>query len=161
MAYALTDWLQVISAVGALLSGLGLLGTMATVIILVRQTRAVQQSSITSAYQSIISMGNAFNNLLFEHPEVYDALIDPALSVERWDFREQMRERPQVAIVAVQQLDYFELVLVTMGAFPRDLQEEWKDYIRGLLSRTPYIRRALMDNDWYTAELRALAEEID
>ena len=160
MAFVLTDWLQVISSVGALLSGLGLLGTMATVLILLRQTRAVQQASVTAAYQSIIGMGSTFNALLLEHPEVYQALRDPALTVDRWDFDEQMRERPQVAVVTVQQLDYFELVLVTMAAFPRPLQAEWQDYIRGLLARTPYLQRALLDTDWYTAELRALAAEL-
>jgi hypothetical protein len=47
-------------------------------------------------------------------------------------------------------------VLITIKAFPRPLQEEWRDYIHGLLERTPYLRSALLDNDWYTAELRAL-----
>jgi hypothetical protein len=157
MAIVLTDWLQVATAIGALLSGLGLLGTMATVLILARQTRAVQQASVTTAYQSIISTGSAFNAVLIEHPEIYFALKDPALTVEHWDFDEQMRLRPQVAVLATQQLDYFELVLVTMRAFPPSLQAEWQDYIRGLLARTPYIQRALLDTDWYTAELRALA----
>lgn len=157
MAFVLTDWLQVVASLGSLVSGLGLLGTMATVLILARQTRAVQQASVTTAYQSIVGMSNSFNALLLEHPEVYYALRDPALTVERWDFDEQMRLRPQVAVVTVQQLDYFELVLVTMAAFPRSLQAEWQDYIRGLLERTPYLQRALLDTDWYTAELRALA----
>src|ERR1700704_838426 len=107
MAFVLTDWLQVVTSVGALLSGLGLLGTTATVLILVRQTRAVQKANVTTAYQSIIGMSNTFNALLFEHPEVYHALVDPELTVERWDFGEQMRLRPQVALVTVQQLDYF------------------------------------------------------
>lgn len=157
MGFVLTDWLQVSTAVGALLSGFGLLGTMATVLILVRQTRAVQQASVTTAYQSIISTSSAFNAVLIEHPEVYFALTDSALTVEHWDFDEQMRLRPQVAMVATQQLDYFELALVTMRAFPRPLQEEWQDYIRGMLERTPYMQRALLDTDWYAAELRALA----
>lgn len=157
MTFVLTDWLQAVSAVGALLSGFGLLGTMATVLILVRQTRAVQQASVTAAYQSIVAQSSAFNRLLFEHPEVYQAMRDPTIDVERWDFDEQMRERPQVAMVIVQQLDYFELVLVTMEAFPRSLQEEWRDYIRGILGRSPYLRRALLDTDWYTQELRAIA----
>ena len=160
MAFVLTDWLQVLASLGALLSGLGLIGTMATVLILVRQTRAVQQASVTAAYQSISGMGSTFNALLLEHPEVYQALRDPELTVDRWDFDEQMRLRPQVALVTVQQLDYFELVLVTMGAFPRPLQVEWQDYISGILARSPYVRRALLDTDWYTAELRALAAAL-
>lgn len=160
MAFVLTDWLQVVASVGALLSGLGLLGTMATVLVLVRQTRAVQQAGVATAYQSIVGMSNALNALLLDHPEVYQALVDPALSIDRWDFDEQMRLRPQVAMVAAQTLDYFELALVTMVAFPRPLQTEWQDYIRGLLARTPYLQRALLDTDWYTAELRALAAEL-
>jgi hypothetical protein len=158
MAYVLTDWLQVTASVGSLLSGLGLIGAMATVLVLARQTRALQQASVTAAYQSIISAGNAMSSQLLEHPDVYFALTDPALNIEHWDFDEQMRVRPQVAIVATQQLDYFELVLVTMAAFPRPLQLEWEDYIRGLLARTPYTRRALLDTDWYTEQLRALAQ---
>jgi len=58
----------------------------------------------------------------------------------------------------VQQLDYFELVLVSIEAFPRRLQAEWRDYIGGMLGRNPYMQRALLDTDWYTAELRALAK---
>ncbi|HTE85940.1 MAG TPA: hypothetical protein VK821_14520 [Dehalococcoidia bacterium] len=156
MAFVLTDWLQVATGVGALLSGFGLIGTMATVLILVRQTRAVQQASVTAAYQSIISTSSTFNAVLVEHPEIYFGLTDPELKDEHWDFNEQMRLRPQVAIIATQQLDYLELVLITMRAFPRRLQAEWQDYIRGILERTPYMRRALLDDDWYTAELRAL-----
>lgn len=156
MAFVLTDWLQVVASFGSLLSGLGLLGTTATVLILARQTRAVQQASMSTAYQGIVSMANSFNQVLFEHPETYYALRDPALPVDRWDFDEQLHLRPQVAVLTVQRLDYFELVLATMGAFPRSLQAEWRDYIRGLLERNPYVRRALLDNDWYTAELRAL-----
>jgi hypothetical protein len=157
MAFVLTDWLQATTAVGGLLSGLGLLAATATVIVLVRQTRAMQQAGVIAAYQSIISTGTSFSSVLIEHPEVYFALRDPALTVERWDFDEQMRLRPQVAMVTTQQLDYFELVLVTMRALPRSLQAEWEDYIRGILSRNPYMQRALLDTDWYTAELRALA----
>jgi hypothetical protein len=93
MAFVLTDWVQVATAGGALLSGFGLLGTMATVLILVRQTRAVQQASVTSAYQSIISTSSTFNAVLIEHPELYFALTDSALTVEHWDFAEQMRLR--------------------------------------------------------------------
>jgi hypothetical protein len=156
MAFALTDWLQVVTAAGALPSGLGLLGTVATVLILVRQTRAMQQASVTAAYQSIISTSSALDAVMVEHPDIYFAMTDSTLTVEHWDFDAQMRLRPQVAIVATQQLDYFELVLVTMRAFPRSLQEEWQDYIRGMLTRTPYMRHALLDTDWYTAELRAL-----
>jgi hypothetical protein len=130
---------------------------MATVLILARQTRAIQQATVTTAYQSIISTGNAFNAALIDHPEVYFALTDPTLVVEHWDFSEQMRLRPRVAVAATQQLDYFELVLVTIRAFPRSLQAEWQDYIRGILTRSPYIQRALLDNDWYTEELRAIA----
>jgi hypothetical protein len=131
---------------------------MATVLILARQTRAIQQANIITAYQSIISMGASFNAALIDHPEVYFALTDPRLTVERWDFNEQMHLRPQVAVAATQQLDYFELVLVTIRAFPRSLQTEWQDYIRGILTRSPYMQRALLDNDWYTAELRALVQ---
>lgn len=160
MTYVLTDWLQVVTAVGALLSGLGLLGTTATVLVLVRQTRAVQQAGVATAYQGIVGLSSAFNQLLFEHPEVYQELTDPALSVEFWDFAEQMQARPRVAIVIIQQLDYFELVLATMTAFPRPLQAEWEDYIRGILGRSPYMQRALLDTDWYTAELRALAKAL-
>jgi hypothetical protein len=160
VAVVLTDWLAVVTALGVLLSGLGLLGTMATVVILARQTRAVQQATVSAAYQSIIAQGSAHNRLFFEHPEVYQALRDPDLTVERWDFDEQMQEHPQVTMVIIQQLDYFELVLVTMVAFPRSLQDEWRDYIRGILGRSPYMRRCLLDTDWYTAELRALAEAI-
>jgi hypothetical protein len=59
---------------------------------------------------------------------------------------------------AVQQLDFFELVLVSIEAFPSSLQAEWRDSIRGLLGRNPSMQRALLNTDWYTAELRALAE---
>jgi hypothetical protein len=157
MAVVLTDWLQVMASVGALLSGIGLVGTMATVLILVRQTRAVQQASVAGAYQSILGMSSAINVELRDHPEVYQALVDPALAVDHWDFDEQMRLRPRVAMLAAQQLEYFELVLVTMVAFPHPLQAEWQDYIRGSLARSPYVQRALLDTDWYTDELRALA----
>ena len=157
MAYLMTDWLQVVGSLGSLLSGLGLLGTAATVFILARQTRAVQQTNITTAYQGIISMSNSFNAVLLEHPEIFRELRDPALAIERWDFEEQMRLRPQIAMFTVQQLDYFELVLVSIEAFPRPLQAEWRDYIGGMLGRNPYMQRALLDTDWYTAELRALA----
>jgi hypothetical protein len=155
MALVLTDWVQVATASGALLSGFALIATLATVLILLRQTHAVQQASVTAAYQSIISTSSTFNAVLIDHPEIYFDLTDPGLRVDRWDFNEQMRVRPKVAIMATQQLDYFELVLITIKAFPRPLQEEWRDYIRGLLERTPYLRSALLDNDWYTADLRA------
>jgi hypothetical protein len=158
MAFALTDWLQVVGSLGSLLSGLGLVGTMATVMILARQTRAVQQANVTTAYQGIIGMENAFTSALLERPEIFNMLRDPALVVDRWDFDEQMRLRPQVAIFTVQQLDCLELVLVSIAAFPHALQAEWRDYIRLRLQRNPYMRRALLDTDWYTAELRALAE---
>jgi HrpA-like RNA helicase len=158
MGVVLTNWLQILTAGGALLSGFGLMGTMATVLILVRQTRAVQQASVTAAYQSIISTSSTFSAVLVEHPEIYFAMKDASQSVSHWDFDEQMRVRPQVAIVTTQQLDYFELVLVTMRAFPRPLQAEWQEYIRGILARSPYMQRALLDTDWYTAELRALVE---
>ena len=46
---------------------------------------------------------------------------------------------------------------MTISSFPRSLQAEWRDYIRGLVERNPYMQRALLDTDWYTAELRALA----
>lgn len=156
---ALVDWLQVAAAVGSLLSGLGLLGTAATVLILIRQTRAVQQANVASAYQSIIGISTSMNALLLEHPEILQTLKDAALTLERFDFEEEMRQRPQAAMVTVQQLDFFELVLVTMAAFPPSLQAEWQDYIRGMLARNPYMRRACLDTDWYTEELRALAME--
>ena len=157
MTFTLTEWLQVIASVGSLLSGLGLVGAMATVLVLARQTRAVQQASVTAAYQGIIGMSSAFNTVLLEHPEIYHGLRDPSLAIDKWDFDEQMRQRPQIAMFTVQELDYFELVLVSMNSFPQSLQEEWRDYIRGLLGRNPYMRRALLDTDWYTSELRALA----
>jgi hypothetical protein len=143
--------------VGSLLSGLGLVGTAATVPILARRTRAVQQAGVTTAYQGIFGMASTFNAPLIEHPEILDALHDPALLAEQWNFEERTQRRPQVAMLTVKQLGYFELVLVRMGSLPRSLQEEWRDYIRGLPERAPYMWRALLETDWYTAELRALA----
>ena len=157
LTFSLTDWLHVTTAVGSLLRGLGLLGTLATVLILARQTRAMQHAGVATAYQGIVAAGNAISSQLLEHPEILHTLRDPALSVEQWDFAEELRLRPQVAVFVTQQLDYFELVVATMGVFPRALQTEWRDYIRGRLDRSPYVRRALLDTDWYTADLRAIA----
>jgi hypothetical protein len=64
------------------------------------------------------------------------------------------------ARVAVQTLDYYELVLVTMAAFPGSLQTEWQDYLRGQLMRAPYLRRAVLDSGWYTEELHALVAAL-
>ena len=72
------------------------------------------------------------------------AQVDPT-NVEHWVFEEQMALRPRVAVFAIKQLDYFELVVATMGAFPPSLQAEWRDCVRSLLERSHYVRRVLLD----------------
>ena len=89
--------------------------------ILARQTRATQHASVATAYQSIVAAGNAISAQFLEHPENLQTLRDPELKLEHWDFEEQMALRPRVAVFAIQQLDYFELVVATMGAFPPSL----------------------------------------
>ncbi len=155
-SFALTDWLQVIASVGSLLSGLGLIGTMGSLLIFARQARASEQATIATAYQAIVAAGSNTNMLYLEHPELLNALNDPKYAEGEWGFDALRREDPRLVLVAAQVLDYYELVLVTMGAFPRHLREEWRDYIRTMLQRQPFIRSVLLTTDWYTEELRAL-----
>ncbi|HZQ38749.1 MAG TPA: hypothetical protein VFD32_22685 [Dehalococcoidia bacterium] len=152
----LTDWLQVIASLGSLLSGLGLLGTMGSLLIFARQARASEQATIATAYQAIVSAGSNNNMLYLEHPELLAGLNDPKYAEGEWDFEQLRQEDTRLILVSAQVLDYYELVLVTMGAFPRHLRAEWQDYIRNQLQRQPFVRRVLLSTDWYTEELRAL-----
>src|SRR5690242_17092111 len=96
--------------------------------------------------------------LYLEHPDLLAALNDPIYDEEsEWDFERLRAEDSRLVIYTAQVLDYYELVLVTMGAFPRHLRNEWQDYIRSQLQRQPFVRRVLLVTDWYTEELRALA----
>jgi hypothetical protein len=157
MQLLLSDWLQVMASVGALLSGLGLVGTMCSLLIFARQARASEQSSIATAYQSIVSAGSNINMLYLDHPELLASLNDPIYDGGEWDFERLRTQDTRLVVYSAQVLDYYELVLVTMGAFPRDLREEWQDYIRNQLQRQPFVRRVLLATDWYTEELRSLA----
>lgn len=155
MRALLTDWLQVISALGALLSGLGLFGVMGSVFLLLRQTRIMEAANRAATYQSLIATGSSVNMIMFEHPELLDALHDePDLENS---FPPPTEQERRTLLLATQMLDYFELVLVTVDMFPPPLQEEWRDYIRTQLRRLPYLRAVVLMTDWYTAELRALA----
>lgn len=155
-AFWLTDWLQVATAIGSLLSGLGLIGVVGSFLVLIKQTRAVQATSVTTAYQGIIQAGTAVNGLYLQYPEAH-AQMRAAPAYEPGESYEPGREDPRLVMMAAQTLDYFEMILVTMNAFPRGLQEEWRDYIRGQLRRQPYLQRVVHGTDWYTEELRILA----
>lgn len=152
----LTDWLQVMASIGSLLSGLGLVGTMCSLLIFAREARASEQATIATAYQAIVSAGSSTNMLYLEHRELLTALNDPKYAEGDWVFEQLRREDPRLILVSAQVLDYYELVLVTMGAFPRHLRAEWQDYIRNMLERQPFVRSVLLNTDWYTEELRAL-----
>ncbi|HLZ70273.1 MAG TPA: hypothetical protein VKV26_10245 [Dehalococcoidia bacterium] len=152
----LTDWLQVLASVGSLLSGLGLVGTMCSLLIFARQARASEQASIATAYQAIVTAGSNNNMLYLDHPELLEALNDPKYAEGEWDFARLRGEDPRLILVCAQVLDYYELVLVTMGAFPRHLRQEWQDYIRSMLQRQSVVRQVLLTTDWYTEELRSL-----
>ncbi len=154
----LTNWLQVMASIGSLLSGLGLLGTMGALLLFLRQARASEQASIATAYQAIVSAGSNTNMLFLEHPELLAGLNDPKYAEGDWEFEQLRGEDTRLILVSAQVLDYYELVLVTMGAFPRHLREEWQDYIRNQLRRQSFVRRVLLATDWYTDELRALAQ---
>lgn len=157
-AVALTDWLQVATAIGSLLSGLGLVGVLGSFLVLIKQTRAAQNTSVTTAYQGIITAGTTVNSLLLQYPEVLEEMrtAEPLLDGE--DFALE-QENPRLVLIAAQTLDYFELILVTMAALPPSLRDEWRDYIRSQLRRQRYLQRVVVGTDWYTDELRALAIE--
>jgi hypothetical protein len=152
----LTDWLQVVSAIGSLLSGLGLIGVLGSFIFLIKQTRAVQNTSVATAYQGIVSAGTTVNNLYLQYPDLMPLLrnVDPLAEGAEW---EPGHDDPRLVMIAAQTLDYFELILVTMAAFPRRLQDEWRDYIVGQFRRQRYLYRVVVRTDWYTEELRELA----
>lgn|GEM_PF-2261030 len=160
MPYVLTDWLQVIASLGALLSGLGLIGVMGSFIVLLRQTRAIETATMAATYQGLITTGSAVNALMFEYPELIDVLHQepPGGASNEESFPLDQTDKRAV-LLATQMLDYFELILMTMATLPPHLQQEWRDFIRGQLRRMPYLRRLAIGTDWYTDELRQLARE--
>lgn len=156
--FVLTDWLQVMTAVGSLLSGLALIGSMASIFLLLKQTRAVERTGVATAYQTIVAMNSEINQLFLRHPNLLEALLNPGPE-DGWNLENERRNNLEVTMAAVQVLDFFEAALAVIPAFPAPLRTEWAEYIQSQLRRQRYLTRVVLATDWYTRELRQLATE--
>ena len=152
-------WLEVISALGSLLSGLGLIFAAVGMIYLVRQTRSGERATTATVYQSIAALGNSINDMFINEPELFTQISAGSQFPADKTVVEEQRANPKRFFAASQWLDYFEMVLVLWSAIPRHLHEPWRNYIRSHLADSPYLQHLVLNTSWYGDDLMQLCRE--
>ncbi|HEY0320825.1 MAG TPA: hypothetical protein VGC66_07730 [Pyrinomonadaceae bacterium] len=145
-----SNWIEIVAAIGSLLSGIGIFAAAASLIYLARQTRA-------SVYQGIVAMGNSINDMFLEKPELYNQIFGDAAVHAEINIDDFPSNNPQCFFAAQKYLDYFELILVTRKGIPKKLQAPWENYIKSHFINSALLR-AMVNTDWYGKELQDLCE---
>jgi hypothetical protein len=150
---------EIIGALGSLL--IGLFATAASLLYLVRQTRASERATTAAVYQSLIAMGHSIADMFRERPELYAQIFGHPLIPSPGSLIQEQLTNPRRFYAAAKFLDYFEIILVLWPSIPESLQGPWKAYIKTQLANSPYLRRMLLDTHWYGDDLKQLCREAE
>lgn len=152
-------WLEVITAVGSFLSGIGMVLGVVALVYLIRQTRANERATTATVYQSIVVLGNSINDMFVNDPELYCEIFGTSANFTAATVEEEQGANPRRFFAALKWLDYFETIFVLWPAIPENLYEPWRSYIRDHLYNSTYIRRIVLESTWYGDDLVALCRE--
>jgi hypothetical protein len=153
------NYLEVVTKIGSLLSGIGLFATAAGLVFLARQTRASERATTAAVYQSIVAMGNSINDMLIEKPELYGQLFGVNSFSSDTTVDELQSRYPQRFFAAQKWLDYFEIILVMWPAIPDRLHDPWRDYIKSYLGSSALLQFLVFNSRWYGHDLKQLCRE--
>ncbi|MCX7020592.1 MAG: hypothetical protein WCK89_12690 [bacterium] len=146
-------WLQVVSAAGSLLSGIGIIFTAVSLLYIVRQTKASERATTAVVYGNIVALGNSINEMFISEPKLYEQIFGPSADFTGITVKEEQTGYPKRFYAALRWLDYFETVFVLWPAIPIEIRDAWRAYIKSHLSESRYLRRIVLETDWYGKEL--------
>jgi len=98
-------WLEVISSVGSLLSGVGIVIAVMGLFFLIRQTRAGELSTTATVYQSIVTLGNSINDMFINQPELHREIFGPTADFTAANAEQEQCEHPRRFYAALKWLD--------------------------------------------------------
>ncbi len=153
------NWIELVAAIGSLLSGIGLFAAAASLIYLARQTLANERATTAAVYQSIVSLGDSINNMCIEKPELYEKIFGGASAPADTSLNDLQHTDPQRYFAAQKWLDYFETILVSWSAIPEHLHQPWRDYMKSYLIDSPLLQLIVFETQWYGDDLKKLCEE--
>lgn len=153
MQTSMLDWL---SAIGSILSGLGLFVAAVGLWYSARQAKAGQNSVTAAVFQNIMTLGSTINDTFIEQPELAARLFADEATHLSVRIEDEASADPQLFFAALKWLDYFETILILWPSIPVDRQDHWRTYITSVLARSLYLRRVVCETGWYHSDLRTL-----
>lgn len=138
------DWTKV----GAIANCLIAVGTLASVVVILRSIRGVRRTLEGNAYQAIHTMMTNIHITLMKDPNFRKILYGPP-------FRPSPDERHADAAAleagAEMVIDLFDNIYCQMDVIPPHAFEGFDEYMRGVYARSTYLQEFLTDHaDWYS-----------
>lgn len=123
--------------------------------------KANERAATASVYQSIVALGSSINDLFIREPQMFCEMFEKEYTPGSLNILEDRFVNPKKQWVALKWLDYFETIFGLWHSIPEDLHVSWRAYIKHHLKHCSYLRRLVLDTDWYGEDLRRLCREIE
>ena len=157
MAIDVALTLQLLSTIGALLSGLAAIFVAISLLFLLKQARANERAATATVYQAITSMGLSVTDTFLEYPDLWRALFPADAELSDALATRKQADPVQLKLAALKYLDYIDYALENLGAVPEPLRPVWETFARDILTSSPYIRdTAVAHRGWYGGRVNAI-----
>lgn len=132
IALTASDW---IGLAGVVVNGAALIGVIASLLFLSRQTKAARDATLALVYQNISGQMADINRLFVDHWDLREYFYANAA------FDDEDPRRQQVAAIAELVVDFMDNALTQCPVLERhDVEADWTAYFRDLYDSSPSLR---------------------